>query len=357
MSFKTLVKSVSNMLKITSVIIPCFGPLNSSKNELKIVKKNPSSTEIKNCANLNILLEKICILFLFYVLFYYFDYMLSDFERVQVLSEALPFIQKFSGRTVVIKYGGSAMQNQELKSEVVQDILFLSCIGLNPVLVHGGGPFINKWLGKLGIKAQFHKGMRVTDSSTMEVVEMVLVGKLNQELVALINRKKGRAVGLSGKDAGLITATSLFDQADNFVGRVNCVNTDIINLLVQKGYIPVIASVAAGLDGSSYNINADTVAGAIAAALKAEKLILLTDTPGIMRSINDPQSLIKFVDILKVDDLKNKKIISGGMIPKVDCCIDAIRQGVKSAHIIDGRIRHALLLEVLTKDGIGSMIT
>lgn len=283
--------------------------------------------------------------------------MLNNFERVQVLSEALPFIQEFSGKTVVIKYGGSTMQNQELKNKIVEDVLFLSYVGLKPVLVHGGGPIINQWLRKLNIKTEFDQGIRLTDSSAMEVVEMVLVGKVNQELVALFNQKKGRAIGLSGKDAGLITASRLLDQSSNFVGKVDYVKSDIINTLIQQGYIPVIASVAAGLDGFSYNVNADTVAGAIASALRAEKLILLTDTPGIMRSIDDPNSLIKFVDVPSVDDLKSRKIISGGMMPKVDCCIKAIADGVKSAHIIDGRIRHALLLEILTKDGIGSMIS
>jgi acetylglutamate kinase len=283
--------------------------------------------------------------------------MVDDFERVQVLSEALPFIQEFAGKTVVIKYGGSAMQNQELKSKVIEDILFLYCIGLKPVLVHGGGPMINHWLKKLSISSRFSQGIRVTDSSTMEVVEMVLVGSVNQELVALVNKKKGKGVGLSGKDAGLVLADRLFDQANNFVGKVRSVNVDIINLLVQQGYIPVVASVAAGLDGYSYNINADTVAGAIASALKAEKLILLTDTPGIMKNIDDPQSLIKSVDVSTISRLKNDNIISGGMIPKVNCCTEAIMHGVKSAHIIDGRILHALLLEILTKDGIGSMIS
>ena len=282
--------------------------------------------------------------------------MLSDFERVQVLSEALPFIQKFSGRTIVIKYGGSAMQNQVLKNKVIEDILFLSYIGLKPVLVHGGGSTINHWLEKLNIKTKFDQGIRVTDLPTMEVVEMVLVGKLNQELVALINQKQGKAIGLSGKDASLITATRFFDRSDNFVGKINALNVNIINLLIDQGYIPVIASVAASLDGQSYNINADTVAGAIAAELKAEKLILLTDTSGIMRNLKEPQSLVKLADTFIINELKNKKIISGGMIPKVDCCIQAINNGVKSAHIIDGRIEHALLLEILTKDGIGSMI-
>lgn len=282
--------------------------------------------------------------------------MLNDFERVQVLSEALPFIQKFYGRTIVIKYGGAAMQNEELKNKVIEDVLFLSYIGLKPILVHGGGPNINKWLNKLNIESKFHNGIRVTNSATMEVVEMVLIGNVNQQLVGLINKKKGKAVGLSGKDGSLITATNLFEQTDNFVGKIIHINSDIINILVNKGYIPVIASVASSLEGQSYNINADTVAGAIAADLQAEKLILLTDTLGIMKDINNLNSLIKFLDIKMVNDLKKSKIISGGMIPKVDCCIQAIKNGVKSAHIVDGRIEHSILLEILTKDGIGSML-
>lgn len=281
--------------------------------------------------------------------------MLSDFQRVQVLSEALPFIQKFSGKTIVIKYGGSAMQNQVLKNKVIEDVLFLSYIGLKPVLIHGGGPMINLWLSKLNIKSQFRQGVRVTDSKTMEIVEMVLVGKVNQELVALMNKKKGKAVGLSGKDAQLITATRFFDQSDDLVGKISTVNTGIIDVLVKQGYIPIIASVAANQDGQAYNINADTVAGAIAAELKAEKLILLTDTPGILSNVNDTSSLIKSLDSFQVSSLKAQKVISGGMIPKVDCCMQAINYGVKSAHIIDGRIEHALLLEILTNDGIGSM--
>lgn len=283
--------------------------------------------------------------------------MLNDFERVQVLSEALPFIQKFAGRTVVIKYGGSAMQNQILKNKVVEDILFLSYIGLKPVLVHGGGPMINNWLQKLNIKAKFKQGIRVTDLPTMEIVEMVLIGQVNQELVALINKKKGKAIGLSGKDAQLMIAGSLFEQPNNFVGKINSINIKIIDLLVQEGYIPVIASVAADLHGQSYNINADTVAGEIAAKLQAEKLILLTDTPGILMEVNNPKTLVRSLDRLKVNDLKSKNIISGGMIPKVDCCIKAIKSGVKAAHIIDGQIEHALLLEILTRDGIGSMVS
>ena len=282
--------------------------------------------------------------------------MLSDFQRVQVLSEALPFIQKFSGKTVVIKYGGSAMQNQVLKNKVIEDILFLSHIGLKPVLIHGGGPMINLWLNKLNIQSQFREGIRVTDSTTMEIVEMVLVGKVNQELVALMNKKKGKAIGLSGKDGQLVIATQFFKQRDNFVGKVSQVNIGIIDVLSRQGYIPVIASVAANKDGQAYNINADTVAGAIASELKAEKLILLTDTPGILKDVNDSSSLIRSLDASQVNILKKDKIISGGMIPKVDCCMQAIQYGVKSAHIIDGRIEHALLLEILTNDGIGSML-
>ena len=283
--------------------------------------------------------------------------MLSDSQRVQVLSEALPFIQKFAGRTIVIKYGGSAMQNQLLKNKVIEDILFLSHVGFKPVLVHGGGPIINQWLDKLNIESKFSQGIRVTDASTMEVVEMVLVGKVNQELVALINKKRGKAIGLSGKDAQLILAERLFKEKDNYVGQINHVNIGIINSLVHQGFIPVIASVAADIEGQAYNINADTVAGAIAKELKAEKLILLTDTLGILTDITNPNSLVKFADPIKINSLKRKKIISGGMIPKVDCCLQAIKYGVKSAHIIDGRIEHALLLEILTKDGIGSMLS
>nr|YP_007878192.1 acetylglutamate kinase [Calliarthron tuberculosum]AGA63803.1 acetylglutamate kinase [Calliarthron tuberculosum] len=282
--------------------------------------------------------------------------MLNDFQRVQVLSEALPFIQKFAGKTIVIKYGGSAMQDQVLKNKVIEDVLFLSYIGLKPVLVHGGGPIINQWLDKLNIEPRFDKGVRITDAKTMEIVEMVLVGKVNQELVALINKKKGKAIGLSGKDARLIVASQSSNKFDSFVGKIDAVNSNIIDLLIQKGYIPVIASVAASLDGQSYNINADTVAGAIASKLKAEKLILLTDTAGIMQNLHDPKTLVRLADVLKIEYLKKKNIISGGMIPKVDCCIDSISQGVQSAHIIDGRVDHALLLEILTKNGIGSML-
>nr|UAD87887.1 acetylglutamate kinase [Gracilaria textorii] len=283
--------------------------------------------------------------------------MLKSFDCVQVLSDLLPFIQRFYGSTIVIKYGGSAMKDICLKSKIIEDILFLSYIGIKVVIVHGGGPMINYWLEQMNIEPKFLNGIRITDKITMELVEMVLVGKVNKDLVSLFNRSSNIAVGLSGKDANLITASSFFtDQPDNYTGKVEKVNLDIINLLLSHGYIPVIASVASDLNGQSYNINADSVAGAIAECLNAEKLILLTDTPGIMSNINNPATLIKHLDIEKLEDLKKQQIIIGGMIPKVDCCIQALKNNVVSAHIINGNIQHALLLEILTSAGIGSKL-
>nr|YP_010197866.1 acetylglutamate kinase [Gracilaria isabellana]UAD86282.1 acetylglutamate kinase [Gracilaria isabellana] len=283
--------------------------------------------------------------------------MLKSSDFVQVLSDFLPFIQRFYGSTIVIKYGGSAMKDVSLKSKIIEDILFLSYIGIKVVIVHGGGPMINYWLKQMNIEPKFFNGIRITDKITMELVEMVLVGKVNKDLVSLFNRSSNIAVGLSGKDANLITASSFFtDQPDNYTGKVEKVNLDIINLLLSHGYIPVIASVASDLNGQSYNINADSVAGAIAECLNAEKLILLTDTPGIMSNIDNPATLIKHLDIEKLEDLKNQQIIIGGMIPKVDCCIQALKNNVVSAHIINGNIQHALLLEILTSSGIGSKL-
>nr|YP_010196437.1 acetylglutamate kinase [Gracilaria cearensis]UAD83834.1 acetylglutamate kinase [Gracilaria cearensis] len=283
--------------------------------------------------------------------------MLENFECVQVLSDLLPFIQRFYGSTIVIKYGGSAMKDVYLKSKIIEDILFLSYIGIKVVIVHGGGPMINYWLKQINIEPKFCNGIRVTDKATMELVEMVLVGKVNKDLVGLFNRSSNIAVGLSGKDANLITASSFFtDQPDNYTGKVQKVNLDIINILLSHGYIPVIASVASDFNGQSYNINADSVAGAIAECLNAEKLILLTDTPGIMLNIDNPTTLIKHLNIEKLENLKNQQIIVGGMIPKVDCCIKALKNNVISAHIINGNIKHALLLEILTSSGIGSKL-
>ncbi|MEC4802672.1 MAG: acetylglutamate kinase [Jaaginema sp. PMC 1079.18] len=276
--------------------------------------------------------------------------------RVRVLSEALPYIQKFAGRTVVVKYGGAAMKDSSLKDKVIRDIVFMSCVGVRPVVVHGGGPEINTWLGKLNIEPQFKDGLRVTDADTMDVVEMVLVGRVNKELVSLINRAGGKAVGLCGKDGNLIEARPVGTEGVGFVGEVTSVDPDIIATLVDKGYVPVISSVAADEEGQAHNINADTVAGEIAAALNAEKLILLTDTAGILQNYKDPSTLLTHLDIQQARDLIAKGIVAGGMIPKVNCCVRSLAQGVKAAHILDGRIPHALLLEIFSDEGIGSMI-
>ncbi|MFB2770655.1 acetylglutamate kinase [Pelatocladus sp. BLCC-F211] len=276
--------------------------------------------------------------------------------RVQVLSEALPYIQQFTGRTVVVKYGGAAMKDSNLKDKVIRDIVFLSCVGLRPIVVHGGGPEINSWLDKLGIEPQFKNGLRVTDAPTMDVVEMVLVGRVNKEIVSLINQAGGSAVGLCGKDGNLIKARPQGDEGIGFVGEVSYVNIKILETLVSSGYIPVVSSVAADDNGQAYNINADTVAGEIAAALGAEKLILLTDTRGILQDYKEPTSLIPKVDIKEARDLIASGVVNGGMIPKVNCCVRSLAQGVRAAHIIDGRIPHALLLEIFTDGGIGTMI-
>jgi acetylglutamate kinase len=280
----------------------------------------------------------------------------AEATRVRVLSEALPYIQQFAGRTVVVKYGGAAMKDSTLKDQVVRDIVFLSCVGLRPIVVHGGGPEINTWLDKLGIEAQFKNGLRVTDAATMDVVEMVLVGRVNKEIVALINQAGGKAVGLCGKDGNLITARPQGQEGIGFVGDVSNIDVTILNTLAQNGYIPVVSSVAADETGQAYNINADTVAGEIAAALSAEKLILLTDTRGILRDYKDTSTLIPKLDIQEARELIVSGVVAGGMIPKVNCCVRSLAQGVKAAHIIDGRIPHSLLLEIFTDVGIGSML-
>lgn len=284
------------------------------------------------------------------------DLQKADATRVQVLSEALPYIQQFAGRTVVIKYGGAAMKDSQLKDKVVRDVVFLSCVGLRPVVVHGGGPEINTWLEKLNIEPQFKDGLRVTDAATMDVVEMVLVGRVNKELVALINAAGGQAVGLCGKDGNLIQARPQGKEGIGFVGEVASVNPSVIESLVKSGYVPVVSSVAADEHGQAYNVNADTVAGEIAAALGAEKLILLTDTAGILKDYHDPSTLIYSLNIQEARQLIDDGIVAGGMIPKVNCCVRSLAQGVGAAHILDGRIPHALLLEIFTDSGIGSMI-
>jgi acetylglutamate kinase len=280
----------------------------------------------------------------------------ADADRVHVLSEALPYIQQFRGRTVVVKYGGAAMKDSTLKASVVRDIVFMACVGIRPVVVHGGGPEINTWLTKLNIEPQFKDGLRVTDAQTMDVVEMVLVGRVNKELVSLINQAGGAAVGLCGKDGNLITARSQGDTDVGFVGDVSNVEPGLVKALVEDGYIPVISSVASDETGQAYNINADTVAGELAAALNAEKLILLTDTRGILRDYKNPETLIPKLDIKTARQLIDEGIVAGGMIPKVKCCVRSLAQGVGAAHILDGRINHALLLEIFTNTGIGSML-
>ncbi|APG25190.1 MAG: acetylglutamate kinase [Syntrophotalea acetylenica] len=286
-------------------------------------------------------------------------------RKANVLMEALPYIQRFNNKTIVIKYGGHAMVDERLKHEFARDVVLLKFIGLNPVIVHGGGPQIGQVLKSMGKESRFVQGMRVTDQETMDVAEMVLGGKVNKEIVANINRHDGRAVGLSGKDGRLITARKLELTAINpdtltpeiidvgLVGEVESVNTSIITALEESGFIPVIAPVGAGLGGETYNINADLVAGRVAGALRAEKLILLTDVEGV----KDKQGkLISTIDTRRVPDLINDGTITGGMIPKLNCCIDAIDEGVHTAHIIDGRVEHACLLEIFTDHGIGTAV-
>ena len=280
----------------------------------------------------------------------------KDSIRVSVLSEALPYIQRFANKRIVIKYGGSAMVDKTLQNAVFRDLALLSSVGVQIVVVHGGGPEINQWLKKLGIKPVFLDGLRITDTETMDVVEMVLTGRVNKQIVSGINNHGRLAVGLCGIDGGLIEARTLGGGSHGLVGEVAKVNTKILSPLLEEGYVPVISSVANSSDGRSHNINADTVAGELAAALGAEKLILLTDTPGILRNENDPSSLIEKIRLSEARELIDKGIVKAGMKPKVECCIRSLAQGVNAAHIIDGRTPHSLLLEVFTDAGIGTMV-
>lgn len=282
-------------------------------------------------------------------------------KKAEILIEALPYIQKLYGKTVVIKYGGNAMINDELKNSVMEDITLLKYIGMNPVLVHGGGPDINKALNTFNIKSEFINGLRVTDSATMEVAQMVLVGKTNKEIVSLLNQKGGKAIGLCGIDGNLIECEQYKTTVDGketdlgYVGKITNINSKVLELIAKDEYIPVVAPIGIGPDGKSYNINADTVAGEIAAALKAEKMILLTDVEGVKMS-KDSEETISALTVEQVHDLIDKKIINGGMIPKVLGCVDALEKGVGRTHIIDGRIPHCILLEIFTYKGIGTMI-
>lgn len=278
-------------------------------------------------------------------------------DRVSVLSEALPYLQRFRGKTVVVKYGGAAMVDPSLKAGVVNDLVLLATVGIRPVLVHGGGPEINAWLKRLGIEPEFKNGLRVTDGATMEVVEMVLGGRVNKGLVTLIQQAGGSAVGLCGKDAGLIAARQMVEREIGFVGDITSIAPSLLSTLVASGYIPVVASVAADEHGQALNVNADTAAGEIAAALSAEKLILMTDVPGVLRDKDDVATKFAELSIAETRGLVGDGVIAGGMIPKVECCVRCLAQGVAAAHIIDGRAKHSLLLELLTDEGVGTMIT
>lgn len=283
--------------------------------------------------------------------------MITACEKAGILVEALPYIKEFYGKTVVIKYGGSAMTDCDLKKSVMEDIVLMKYVGMHPVVVHGGGPDITRMLERLGLKTSFVDGLRVTDRATMEIVEMVLVGKVNKEIVAGINDLGGRAVGFSGKDGMLIRAAQIPGKEDlGYVGQVRAINTELIETVTREGYIPVISPVGVGHNSQSYNINADHVAGAVATALKADKLVLLTDVPGILADQNDPSSRISRLRVSEVDSYIECGIVSGGMIPKVECCVEALRGGVNRTHIIDGRIPHAILLEIFTDEGVGSMV-
>ena len=274
--------------------------------------------------------------------------------KASILIQALPYIQKYYGKIIVVKYGGNAMINDDLKEAVMGDVVLLNLIGIKVVLVHGGGPEINDMLKKINKKSEFINGLRVTDKETMDIVQMVLAGKVNKSLVQMINEKGGSALGLCGADGEMIITKKL-DDVHGFVGEITEINTKIINDALNNGYIPVISTVGCDREGNTYNVNADTAASRIAGALKAESLISMTDIIGLLRDVNDPTTLIKEVNVSEVKELINDGIISGGMIPKVDCCVDAIRRGVNKSFIIDGRVPHSILIEVLTDEGIGTM--
>ena len=278
----------------------------------------------------------------------------NNSQRAQVLVEALPYVQKYNGKIVVVKYGGNAMINEELKHDVMRDMVLLHLIGVKVVLVHGGGPEISAMLKRVGKQSEFVGGLRVTDEETSEIVQMILAGKINKSLVAQLDNLGGRAMGICGMDGGLIKAC-MIDERLGYVGEITKVDPQPILDLLEKGYIPVVSTIGCDDSGHVYNINADTAAAAIASSLKAESLISMTDTPGLLKDANDPTSLIRRIDLKGIEALKADGTISGGMIPKVDCCCKAIEDGVRKVFIIDGRIPHALLMETLTDEGLGTM--
>jgi len=285
------------------------------------------------------------------------DYKMND--RAQILAEALPYIQKLSGKTVVIKYGGSAMVSENLQQAVINDIILLSFVGIRVVLVHGGGPDINEMLEKTGKESIFVNGLRYTDEETMDIVQMVLCGRVNKNIVSLINHSGGRAIGICGMDDSMILAKKMQSSDGDYglVGEIVQINPELIKSAHSIGMIPVVSTVAQGIDGAdSYNINADTAAAEIAAALNAEKLILLTDIRGLLRDAKDEGTLISVLRVSEIDGLMQEGIISGGMIPKIECCKNAIESGVHRTHILDGRLAHSILIELLSNSGIGTMI-
>lgn len=278
--------------------------------------------------------------------------------RSQVLIDALPYIQKYNNKIVVIKYGGNAMTNEELKNDVMSDIVLLNLVGIKTVLVHGGGPEINEMLKRVGIESKFINGLRYTDQATVDIVKMVLAGKVNKELVSLLALHKGKALGLCGIDGQMLMAHKMDGEYDlGFVGEIDKVNTKPITDALDNGYVPVIATVACDENGQTYNINADTAASRIAAELKAENLVLMTDIRGLLRDKDDPSTLIPKVQVSEVPFMKRQGIISGGMIPKIDCCVEAVRRGVHKTCIIDGRVPHSILIELLSNEGIGTQFT
>ncbi len=276
--------------------------------------------------------------------------------RANILVEALPYVQEYANRTVVVKYGGNAMINEDLKQAVIQDVVLLNLLGIHVVLVHGGGPEISEMLKKTGKESKFKNGLRITDDETMDIVQMVLCGKINKNLVALLNKAKGNGIGLSGMDGSLFQAIQIDEELGN-VGSIQKVNPEIVENMLEKGYIPVVSSVAQGLDAeTNYNINADLAASKLAIALNAKKLILLTDVKGLMKDPDDASSLIRELKVSQVPLLMKEGVIKGGMIPKVQCSVEAVRQGVESVNIQDGRIPHSLLIELLSNEGVGTLI-
>ena len=280
---------------------------------------------------------------------------LTNAERAEVLTQALPYIKRYNGEIVVVKYGGNAMINEQLKQQVMEDIVLLWLIGVKVVLVHGGGPEINDLMDRLGKKPEFVDGLRVTDKETVDIVQMVLAGKVNKTLVNLLEMKGGKAMGISGMDGCLIEA-EVKDERLGYVGKVTNVNIEPINDLLEKGYIPVVSTIGCDKEGNAYNINGDTAAAYIAGALGAERLIMMTDIDGILRDRHDPSTLISEVTIKDIEELCAEGVISGGMIPKVDCCVEAIHRGVKNVIIMDGRVPHSILMEILTDEGAGTMV-